>query len=187
MKYSVLFIFMISLLAGCESKKDSVEQANEQNQNAAIDEKISKFLTGAADARMMGIEEGKLAKAKARSPQLKQYGEWMVTENNRLLKELRLLAASKNIVLPSTLSKKNTKNLENLREEEGEDFDDKLVKIMRKDHKNDVDEFEDAEDFKDKDVRQFAVTYRPVVESYLTRLKQIEENDRQPRAAGDIE
>jgi putative membrane protein len=187
MKYSVVLIAIVFMLVSCEGKKDSVEQAREQNQNAAIDEKISEFLTGAADGRMMGLEVGKIAQEKATTAQLKQYGQWMITENSKLLKELRMLAASKNIILPSTLSKKNIRNLEDLREETGEDFNDKFMKMMRKDHKHDVNEFEDAEDFKDKDVRQFAVTYRPVMESYLSKLEQIEKNGGQPQASGESE
>jgi putative membrane protein len=176
MKHAVLLFCVVYVLIACEGKKDSVEQAHEQNQNAAIDEKISKFLTEAADSRMMAIEEGKLAKTKATTPQLRQYGEWMIIENNKVLQEMRTLAASKNIVLPSTLGNKNSEDLEDLRQEQGDDFDEHIMRMMRKDHKRDVNQFEDAEDFKDKDVRQFASTYRPVIESYLTKLEAIEEN-----------
>ncbi len=156
------------------SEKDSVKQAQEQNQNSAIDEAISEFLTEAADARMIGIEQGKLAKQKASSASIRQYGERMISDQTKLLHEIRVLAASKNIVLPNALSNKKADGLEDLSDEQGKDFDDKFLKMVRIDHKRDVDAFEDAVDFKDKDVKQFATNYLPLVESHLAKLEEIE-------------
>lgn len=168
-----------SAMASCNSSsKDSVSQAQEQNQNSAIDEKISKFMTEAADARMMDIEQGKLAVIKATRPELKQYGQWMVADQTKMLTELRVLAASKNIMLPNTLSNKKANGLEDLKNKEGQEFDDQFIKMITIDHKRDVNEFEDAVDFKDKDIQKFAETYLPVVESHLKKIKELEENER---------
>ena len=176
MKFRAITILSALLFVGCDSQKnDSVKQAQEQNVNAAIDEKISIFLTEAADARLAAIEEGKLAKEKGTAPTVKQYGEWMVVENTKILRELRMLAASKNIVLPTAMSNENAEELDDLKEEQGEDFDEAFLKRMRKDHKEDVDDFEDAEEFKDKDVKKFASTYRPVIASHLERVEKIHE------------
>lgn len=153
--------------------------------NSAIDEKISKFLTEAADASMAGIEQGKLAKERSQNAQVKQYGEWMISENNRILKELRLLAASKNITLPAAMSDRNLDQLEDLRDEEGEDFDEEFLKNMRRACKNEADSFEDAEDFNDKDVRKFATTYRPVIASHLEKLEQIEDQAERTGPVGE--
>jgi putative membrane protein len=167
----------VLILSGCSSsEKDSVKQAQEQNQNSAIDEDISKFLTEAADARMMGIEQGKLAKERATNASLRKYGERMISDQTKLLHEIRVLAASKNIVLPTTLSNDKADGLEDLKEKEGEDFDDKFLKMMRLDHKRDVNKFEDAMDFKDKDVKQFASNYLPVIESHLASLEEIQDS-----------
>ena len=176
MKILVFTFIAAMIFLACDSRKtDSVKQAQDQNLNAAIDEKISKFLTETADARMMASEVGKLAKEKGTTPQVRQYGEWLVVENTKILRELRMLAASKNIVLPPTLSNDNADELENLREEEGEDFNNAFLKRMHKEYKGNVSEFDDAEDFKDRDVRQFATTYKPILESHLTRLEKIED------------
>ncbi len=164
------------MLFSCDSGKDSVEQAQEQNLNSAIDEKISIFLTEAADARMARIEEGKLAREKGTTPQIRQCGEWMISENNKMLKELRLLAASKNITLPATMSDENHNRLEGLREEGGEDFNEEFLKVIRRDYKKELDNFEDAEEFKDKDIRNFASSYRPTIASHLEKIEQLEKN-----------
>ncbi|MBT1702221.1 DUF4142 domain-containing protein [Chryseosolibacter indicus] len=177
--YQVFVIAVISMILSCNSSnKDSVKQAQEQNLNSAIDEEISRFMTEAADARMMDIEEGKLAATKATTPELKQYGEWMVADHTKMLRELRMLAASKNIILPNTLSNKKADGLEDLKGQQGQDFDEKFIEMMKIDHKRDVNDFEDATDFKDKDIQKFAETYLPIVESHLEKIKQLEENKR---------
>lgn len=166
------------LIFSCTSSdNDSVKQAHQQNVNSAIDEDISEFLTKAADARMMDIEQGKLARSRGTTAVIKQYGEKMVTDQTKLLHEIRVLAASKNIVLPNTLSNEKKDGLEDLQEEQGEDFDEKFIKMMIIDHKRDVRAFENATDFKDKDVQKFANSYLPVIESHLDQIQRIKDND----------
>lgn len=170
--------FIIAALAflssACNSEKDSVKQAQEQNQNSAIDKDISEFMTEAADARMMDIEMGKLAMEKGTTAAIKQYGQLMITEQTKMLQDLRVLAASKNIILPNKLSDKSAGTLEDLKEKSGVEFDDEFMERMKKDHKDDVDEFDDATDFADRDVKKFAETYVPVVESHLDKIREIE-------------
>jgi putative membrane protein len=159
----------------CTPEKDSVKQAQEQNQNSAIDENISKFLTEAADARMMDIELGKLAKERGTTPEIRQYGDRMVTDQSRLLQDLRTLAASKNIALPSTLSNEKAEGLADIKDEQGVEFDKKFMRMMTQDHKRDVRAFDDATDFKDQDVERFASMNLSMVESHLDQIQKIKE------------
>jgi putative membrane protein len=61
-------------------------------------------LTEAADARMMDLEQGKLAVTKGSTTEIREYGQWMVKDQTRMLEDLRALAASKKIAIPSALS-----------------------------------------------------------------------------------
>jgi putative membrane protein len=181
MKKIAAIILSAASLAGltaCSNNKDSVKQAQEQNQNSAIDEDISNFMTEAADARMMDIEEGKLAKERGSTTEIREYGEQMITDHTKLMHDLKVLAASKNITLPNTLSNEKTDGLEDLKKEQGEDFDKKFIKMITTDHKRDVRAFEDATDFKDKDVQSFATRYLPVIESHLDKIQQIKKDDK---------
>lgn len=173
---TVLFIAAFTFYGSAcnSSEQDSVKQAQEQNQNSAIDKDISEFMTEAADARMMEIEYGKLAMEKGTTPAIKQYGQLMITEQTKMLQDLRILAASKNIILPNRLSDKKADALEDLKEKSGVEFDDEFMENLKKDHKRDVDEFDDATDFADRDVKKFAETYLPVVESHLEKIREIE-------------
>jgi putative membrane protein len=178
MKKIVTVLLVTSCLFACgPTDKDSVKQAHDQNINSSIDEEVSEFLTEAADARMMDIEEGKLAVSKGSTPAIRIYGEQMVKDQTRMLTELRILAASKNIILPNVLSHKKANELEDLKEKTGEEFDKKFMDMMRIDHKRDVDEFEDALDFKDPDIKQYAKNYLPVVQSHLDNIEALKESN----------
>ncbi|HEY0741778.1 MAG TPA: DUF4142 domain-containing protein [Chryseosolibacter sp.] len=177
MKKSFLaFAAAALLLVSCGSDNDSVKLAHQQNLNNSIDERISKFMTEAADARLMDIEQGKLALEKGTNDLVKNYAQKLLDDNTKLLKELRTLAAQKNIVLPTTLSNEKADGLNDLREEEGEEFDKKFIKMIQRDHKRDLDEFEEAADFNDRDVQQFAQRNVGVFEKHLTQIDQVEES-----------
>jgi putative membrane protein len=173
---TTLVVILLCISACGPSDKDSVKQAHHKNINSSIDEEISEFLTEAADARMMNIEQGKLASTRASNPAVRQYGELMVRDQTRMLKELRVLAASKNITLPIDLSHEKANGLEKLKEKSGEEFDEKFMDMMRTDHQRDVDEFEDATDFKDQDISRYARSYLPLIESHLEKIEEIEKS-----------
>jgi putative membrane protein len=173
-----IIVSALTFLVSCtSSERDSVKQAHEQNVNSAIDEDISEFLTEAADARLMDIEEGKLAQERGTTEAVRKYGERMVQEQTKLMHELRMLAAAKNITLPGSLSNKKADGLEDLKEKQGDDFDKKFIKMMTIDHKRDVREFEDATDFNDRDIQKFAARNLPLIESHLDEIKQIDEQN----------
>lgn len=167
------------LVVSCGSDNDSVKLAHQQNLNNSIDERISEFMTEAADARLMDIEQGKLALEKGTNDLVKNYAQKLLDDNTKLLKELRTLAAQKNIVLPTTLSNEKADGLNDLREEEGEAFDKEFIKMIQRDHKRDLDKFEEAADFNDRDVQQFAQRNVSLFEKHLAQIDQVEEsNDR---------
>src|SRR5205085_12471469 len=124
------------------------------NLKSANDNDSAKVMTEEEDARMMHIEEGKLAADNGTRAEIKQYGQLIVQDQTEMLKELRMLAASKTMVLPNTLSNEKADGLADLREKTGEEFDEKFVKMITVDHKRDVDDFDDATGFNDKDVRK---------------------------------
>lgn len=177
-KSSLLLLVALAFgVASCNSDNDSVKLAHQQNLNSSIDEGISKFMTQAADARLMDIEGGKLAMEKGSNDLVKNYATQLVADNTKLLKELRTLAAQKNIVLPSTLSNDKADDLNDLREKEGEEFDSKFIKMIQRDHKRDLDEFEEAADSNDRDIQQFAQRNVTVFEKHLAQIDQVEESN----------
>lgn len=187
-KSSIAFLLPLVMLLSCGQDNDSVKLAHQQNLNSSIDERISKFMTEAADARMMDIEEGRLALEKGSNDLVKNYAQKLVNDNTKLLNELRALADKKNIVLPTTLSNEKADGLNDLREKQGKDFDEHFIKMIQRDHKRDLDEFEDAADSNDRDIQQFAQRNVNMFEEHLAQIDQVEEsNERISEGSADDE
>jgi putative membrane protein len=168
-----------SVLFSCKTSEeadDSVDEAQDKNAAASVDENISDFLTEAADARMMDIAEAKLAVARATTPEIKKYGAWMISDQNILLKEIRTLAKSKNVALPKRISHEKEQGLGELEKKTDKDFDEKFMKMITIDHRRDVRKFKNAQSIADRDVSAFASKYLPVIESHLERAKDIKQN-----------
>src|SRR5262245_36138525 len=64
------------------------------------------FVMEAAEGGMAEVELGKLAADKASNAKVKEFGERMVTDHGKADEELKSLAASKQITLPTALNAK---------------------------------------------------------------------------------
>ncbi len=124
-----------------------------------------------AEARLMDLEEGKIAQQKSTTKDLKSYGTLMVKDQTEMLHEIKKLAALKNIKVPEALGPDKAERLRDLKEVHGESFDKKFIKMMKVDHKRDVKKFERATQSRDADVQVFATRYLPYVQSHLQRIR----------------
>lgn len=126
------------------------------------------FVTRAARGGLAEVQLGDLAKDKASSPEVKQFAERMVTDHSRANDELKALAQSKNITLPSTLSMKDQALKDRLSKLSGEQFDRAYMRAMVRDHTKDVNEFRrESKSAKDPDVKAFAAKTLPTLEDHL--------------------
>ena len=126
------------------------------------------FIMDAAHGGLAEVELGKLASEKASSDQVKQFGKRMVDDHSKANDELKSIAQSKNITLPSDLDTKDKALLDHLQKLSGAQFDHAYMQAMLKDHKTDVSEFrKEANAGKDPDVKAFAAKTLPTLESHL--------------------
>ena len=161
-----------------EAKDDSVEKAEEANEakesTTTVKEDDSEFLVEAASGGMMEVQAGELASTKAKSARVKAFGAMMVRDHNKANEELKALASSKNITIPTTLGEHHQKHVNDLNEKSGKDFDDAYMSLMVDDHKKDVDKFEDASNnAKDAAVKAFAAKTLPVLRVHLDSARAI--------------
>jgi len=98
------------LLIACSNLKrnDSVKNAEQKNEAKIDDESVKQdiadFLVKIADARMMDSKEGQLAVTNGTTEEIRAYGKLMVTDQAKLLNEIKIIAAKRNIVLPTDIS-----------------------------------------------------------------------------------
>jgi putative membrane protein len=152
-----------------------------------------RFLEEAARHGMAEVELGKMAQEKAAHPQVKEFGKRMVEDHGKANEELKKLAASKGVTLPTEMDRSHKRLVDKLAKKSGNDFDREYMDEMEDDHSKDVREFRSmAKNAKDADVKAFASSTLPTLEQHLQLAKSLEDdvkqagrkNDRPSTAAG---
>ena len=127
-----------------------------------------KFMEKAAAGGMAEVQLGQLAKQRGSSDEVKSFGARMSSDHAKANDELRALASSKGVTLPSSLDRDAQKEMGKLSRLKGDEFDRAYMDHMVKDHKQDVKEFQKAsKDAKDPDVKGFAAKTLTVIEGHL--------------------
>lgn len=143
--------------------------------NGSVSPSDKKFVREAAQGGMAEVELGKLATEKASSPEVKKFGQRMVDDHSKANDQLKEVASSQGIMLPSKLSAKDEMTKERLSKLSGEQFDKAYMSDMVKDHTQDVADFQqEATSASDPAVKEFAEKTLPVLKSHLREAKQIE-------------
>jgi putative membrane protein len=127
-----------------------------------------KFMTEAAQGGMAEVQLGQLAAQKAQSDQVKQFGQKMVDDHTKANDQLKQIAASKGVTLPTDLDSKSKREMDRLSKLSGAEFDREYMKHMVSDHKKDVSDFKkEAKSAKDADLKGFASSTTPTLEQHL--------------------
>lgn len=126
------------------------------------------FVKEAALGGMAQVELGNLAKQKASSNDVKQFGERMVTDHGKANDQLKEVAQRTNVQLPTALDAKHQATVDRLSKLSGDAFDKAYMKMMLKDHKRDVAAFKtESASGKDENVKKFASNTLPTLEDHL--------------------
>jgi putative membrane protein len=180
--FNLLIAALLITAVSCNSNnkpKDSTEVATDTNEKK-LDAKDSteveddaKYAVEAANGGMLEVELGKLAQNKAISPVVMKFANMMVADHTKANNELKTLAASKKISLPTTLGEKFQKDYDDFSKMKREDFDKAYTDYMVKDHKEDIEEFKkEANDGKDPDLKAFASKHVPILKHHLLMAQQ---------------
>jgi putative membrane protein len=126
------------------------------------------FVMKAAKGGMAEVQLGKLATEKASSDEVKKFGQRMVDDHGKANDELKTLAQSKNITLPTDLDPKDKTLHDRLAKLSGADFDKAYMRAMLTDHLKDVSEFRtESRSGNDPDVKAWAAKTLPTLEDHL--------------------
>lgn len=133
------------------------------------------FAIKAAQSGMAEVQLGQLAAQKAGNPDIKAFGQQMVNDHPKSNNNLKAVAQSINMNLPSSLNGKDEAEYIKLQGLSGADFDREYVKDMLKDHEGDVKEFQkEVKDGKDPQIRNFASQTLPALQQHLSKIKTIQ-------------
>jgi putative membrane protein len=174
--FPVVLILLWSVQACNSGTKttDSVKTATDTTEATTnVDDDLSDFMAKAASGGMMEVELGKTAQDNAKSQAVKNFGQMMVRDHTKANGELKALAATKNITLPTVIGKEHQEKVNDLITLRGAEFDEKYMNMMVDDHKEDIEHFQKAAKFKDAEISAFASKTLPVLQTHLDSAQAI--------------
>ena len=137
-------------------------------ETAASKSADTKFAMEAAKGGLMEVEMGRMAADHATNPDVKAFGQRMVTDHTKANDELKTLASQKGITLPTSIDAAAKAKMDKMSRMSGDAFDKAYMDDMLKDHKHDVAEFrKEANGGKDADIKGFAGKTLPTLEEHL--------------------
>jgi len=132
------------------------------------------FIMKAAQGGMAEVELGQLASQRASDPQVKQFAERMVADHGKANDQLKQIASSKNVTLPTDVPAAEKRERDRLAKLNGAQFDREYMSHMTSDHKKDTSLFRSAaKSAKDSEIKQFASTTLPTLEEHLQMAQSI--------------
>jgi putative membrane protein len=179
-KLVLLFCLLTGLftLSSCnnEPKKDTEDQAEDVNEAKDKDTRDADFLVKAGSGGLYEVQAAEIALKKATSQKVKDFANMMIKDHTPINEELKTLAQSKNITVPTAPGEDHKDNLDKLNNYTGTEFDQEYMDMMVKDHKDDADLFEDeGEDGKDADIKNFANKHLGTIKMHLDHAKGLED------------
>lgn len=149
-------------------------QAGGQNQLANADQS---FVKDAAQAGLMEVKMGQMAKDMGQSAEVKQFGERLVKDHTKANEQLMSIAAKKGMTLAKDMEHKHQSMMDELRNKQGAEFDKEFAKHAVKHHKQDVEKFQKASnDLKDAELKAFAAQTLPTLQQHLEAARTMAKN-----------
>jgi putative membrane protein len=152
---------------------DTSGTAGTSTMASTLDHDDQEFMNKAAQGGMAEVMLGQTASTKGTSPDVKNFGNRMVTDHGKANDELKQLAQNKGMALPADVDDESKKMSDKLSSLSGKDFDKTYINGMVDDHEKDVKEFEKAsKDAKDPDLKAWATKTLPTLQDHLKMAKE---------------
>lgn len=163
--------------AGQNSSDQKSDQKMDSGSQKMAKSADTAFAMKAAQSGVAEVQLGKLASEKAGNSEVKAFGQRMVDDHSKANDQLKSIAEKQNMTLPTTMNAKDQALYNKLQTMSGSDFDKTYVKAMVKDHEEDIKEFKkEADHGKDEQIKSFASTTLPILQSHLDSIKGIQAN-----------
>ncbi len=145
-----------------------------QTKKGSFDKQDQTFFRSLAQANLAEVQAGKLAQQRAKSDEVKQYGEHMVKDHSKMLQEQQSMAKSKGIEMPKQPSKDQQAAMKKLQQAKGEEFDRAFMSHMVSDHQKALKLAQDAaQKASDPQFKALAEKAAPEIQKHLDMAKQV--------------
>ena len=130
------------------------------------------FILDAAQGGLAEVELGKLAAERAQNDDVKKFAQRMVDDHTKANDQLKKIADSKSIKLPTEVDTRDKALMQRLEKLNGAAFDRTYINAMVNDHVKDVSEFKrEANAGRDPQVKSFAESTLPTLQEHLQQAK----------------
>lgn len=135
------------------------------------------FVTKAAKGNLAEAELGKLASQKSHNPDVKAFGEQMVTDHSKANDNLRAIADSNGVQWPTKLTGEPKALYEKLSSLSGAAFDKTYIHAMIEGHQKVAKEYEmESGKVKDSQLKSYLDQTLLVVQQHLSHIQSIQQS-----------
>ena len=151
--------------------RNEAENSNDSALNSKAAEKNAQFVVDVVASNYGEVKLAKLAQQKASNSELKDVAKQLETDHNAVLTDLKQLASTKGISIPTEESGEAKDKLKELTDAKTSEFDKEWCETLMDSHKASITKFENAaNDLSDPDVKNFANTVLPKLRIHHDRL-----------------
>jgi putative membrane protein len=145
------------------------------NMKSGLSAADHRFVTDAAEGGMAEVQLGQLAVSKATNPDVKSFGQRMVDDHTKINDQLKSVATTEGIQLPTSIGAKNQATYDRLNRLSGAAFDRAYMQDMVRDHEADAKEFERvSQSGSNAGLKSFAGQALPTLQEHLRMAKDVE-------------
>jgi putative membrane protein len=151
------------------------EEPAQEPAPAGLSDADREFITKAAQGGMAEVELSKLAVAKLKKKEIKQFAQKMIDDHTAANEELTTLARNKGAEVPTALAEDGQKSMDELKKLTGTKLEKKYVEVMKNDHQRMVDMFRDqSNNGQEPELKSWAAKTLPKLEEHLAHVEAIE-------------
>jgi putative membrane protein len=164
-----------------EQNQDSNEVAEEANEEKFDDadngvQKDADFVAEVVASNYAEIKMAQLAAANSTNPEVKEIAKMLEADHTKTLNELKTIAQSKAITVPTEEKPDAKDKMENLKSEKGADFDKKWLEEVSDKHEESIDNFESKIDkTEDAELKAFVSKTLPHLKMHLEKIEACKE------------
>jgi putative membrane protein len=168
-RYRMLGTLLLCGLAGTVAAQDAPAKTT-----AKLDKADVSFVQKAAADGMAEVQLGQLALSNSSNPEVKTAAQQLIDDHGKANEQLKSLATSKQVELPTAISADATKQAKTLQSLHDAAFDQTWAKDMVSDHQAAIKLFgEEAKQTDDADLRQFTKATLPTLNQHLKMAQQL--------------
>jgi putative membrane protein len=132
------------------------------------------FVRMAASSNLMEVRLGQLAQSRGSNQAVKQFGQRMVTDHNRMQQQLTATANAMGQTFTPTLNSQHQQEVSRLQNLNGEEFDRAYMTAMIRGHQQDVSEFQTrSQSANSTQIRNLASSSLPMLQQHLSLAIQV--------------